>query len=198
MNNRRVIYIGEHDGMGVEPYFVDGMKVEIKGDDGDSNEGIWFPAIILKSLGIRNYVVQYQTLKNEYGTQLHEEAFAPCMRPSPLVIQRRDPFKPFDKVDAWHNNGWCVGQVHKVYPSRNYSVYFNATNEMLEFQHFELRPHQDWIHGQWVLAMRVCFSATFLIMIFLIEVYLSYIFKLHHLTLVFFDSPGLMNPGQSE
>lgn len=155
MNNRRVIYIGEHDEIGVEPNFVNGMKVEIKGDGGDSNEGIWYPAIILRSLGIRNYLVQYQTLKNEYGTQMHQEVFAPCMRPSPPVIQRKDPFKPLDRVDTWHKNGWRVGRIHKASQSRNYLVHFSATNEMMEFQHFELRPHQDLIHGHWVLAPRV-------------------------------------------
>ncbi|XP_047951887.1 protein AGENET DOMAIN (AGD)-CONTAINING P1-like [Salvia hispanica] len=154
VNNRQVIKFGEHDRMGVEPFIVNGMKAEIKGDHGDKNEGIWYPAIILKSLGIRNYLVQYQTLINEYGTQLHQKAFGPCIRPSPSVIQRRDSYKPFDRVDAWHNNGWRVGRVQKASPSRNYTVYFNATNEMMEFQHFELRPHQDWIQGQWVLAIR--------------------------------------------
>lgn len=151
VSNRQVIYIGEYDGMGAEPYFVNGMKVEVKGDS-ESNEGIWYPAIIVRSLGRSKYLVQYQTLKDDNGTQLLQEAFAPCIRPSPLVIQRRIPFKPCDVVDAWHNNGWSTGRINKAFPSRNYSVHFNTTNEVLEFQHFELRPHQDWRNGQWIFA----------------------------------------------
>ncbi|KAH6757947.1 hypothetical protein C2S52_023185 [Perilla frutescens var. hirtella] len=153
VNNRQVIYIGEHDIMEVEPDYVKGMKVEVKGGE-HSDEGIWYPAIILKSLGRRKYLVQYQTLKNDDGTELYHEAFALCIRPSPPLIQRKEPFKPFEEVDAWLNNGWWAGQICKASPSRDYSVSINATNEILEFQHFELRPHHNLIQGQWVLSKR--------------------------------------------
>lgn len=165
LSNRHVIYIGEHDGMrSVEPDFVNGMKVEVKGNE-ESNKGLWFPAIIMKSLGRRKYLVQYQTLISGDGTQLYQEAFAPCIRPSPPLVQRKEPFKPFEQVDAWYNNGWWAGQIHKAFPSRDYSVHFQTTDEILAFQHFELRPHHDLIDGLWVLAKRVCLFLIFLLMI---------------------------------
>lgn len=159
-------YKEENDGMGVEPNFMNGMRVEVKSNE-QSYRGSWYPAVIVKSLGSRKYLVEYQTLKTDDGTQLQqEEAYALCIRPCPPVVQRKDPFKPFEEVDAWYNGGWWVGQICKAFRGRTYSVYFNTTNETLEFQHSQLRPHQDWINGQWVFAIRVCFWDVVLIINF--------------------------------
>ncbi|KAK6160953.1 hypothetical protein DH2020_004334 [Rehmannia glutinosa] len=145
----------ENGKTGVEPNFMSGMKVEVKSDE-QGYRGSWYPAGIVKSLGRRKYLVEYQTLKTDDGTQLHkEEADALCIRPCPPVVQRKHLYKPFEEVDAWYNDGWWVGQICKALKGRKYSVYFNTTNETLEFQHSELRPHQDWINGQWVFAKRV-------------------------------------------
>lgn len=156
----------ENDGVGVEPAqvgplsFMNVVKVEVTSDE-QGYRGSWYPAAIVKSLASRKYLVEYQTLKTDDGTQLHkEEADARCIRPCPPVAQRKDSFKPFDEVDAWFNEGWWVGRICKALKGRKYLVYFDTTNETLEFQHFELRPHQDWINGQWSFTKRVCFPTV--------------------------------------
>ncbi|KAL0457527.1 UNVERIFIED_CONTAM: protein AGENET DOMAIN (AGD)-CONTAINING P1 [Sesamum latifolium] len=150
VKNKLGKYKGDNDGLGLDPNFINGMKVEVKSDEQGYRDS-WYPAAIAKSIGSRKYLVEYQTLKTDDGTQLHkEEADALCMRPCPPVVQRKDRFKQFEEVDAWYNDGWWVGQICKVLKGRKYLVYFNSTTETLEFQHSELRPHQDWIRGQWV------------------------------------------------
>ena len=64
---------------------------------------------------------------------LNKEADALCIRPCPPVIQRTDPFEPFDEVDACYNAAWWVGGVCKVLQGSKFAVYIKGTNELLEF-----------------------------------------------------------------
>ncbi|GER51770.1 agenet domain-containing protein [Striga asiatica] len=140
---------------GPEQYFASGMKVEVRSDE-QGYIGSWYPAAIMKPLGNRKYLVEYLTLKaNDGEAQLHkEEADAFCLRPRPPVLQRKQHYKPFEEVDAWYNEGWWVGRVYQALEGRKYSVYFDTTNEILEFQHSQLRTHQDWVDGQWVIPKK--------------------------------------------
>ncbi|XP_051127915.1 protein AGENET DOMAIN (AGD)-CONTAINING P1 [Andrographis paniculata] len=141
---------GEDDGNGVEEKFMNGAKVEVKSDEQGCG-CFWYPGSIVKPLGIRKYLVKYQTLKAADGTQLHQqEADGLCIRPCPPVVQRREPFRSCEVVDAWYNDGWRVGQICNALERGYYKVYFDTTKETLQFQHYELRPHLDWINGQWV------------------------------------------------
>ncbi|KAL6970205.1 hypothetical protein U1Q18_029908 [Sarracenia purpurea var. burkii] len=133
-------------------YFSEGMKVEVKSDE-EGYSGSWYPAVIVGSEGTGKYVVEYRTLKADNGgiKLLKEETHALCIRPSPPVIQRVDPYEPFEKVDAWYNAGWWVGGVCKVLQGSKYAIYIKGSNEVLEFQHSDLRPHQDWTDGKWII-----------------------------------------------
>ncbi|KAK4478350.1 hypothetical protein RD792_017640, partial [Penstemon davidsonii] len=144
----------KNGGLGLGPIFTNGMYVEVKSDE-EGYIGSWYPATIVKPLGNKKYLVEYQTLQTEDETELHkEEADSICIRPCPPLVQRNDEYKPFEEVDAWCNDGWWVGQISKVLHCKTYTVYFNYTNEIVEFIHSDLRPHQDWINGHWVLAKR--------------------------------------------
>lgn len=135
-------------------YFCKGMKVEVKSDE-EGFSGSWYPAIIIDSLGTGKYLVEYRTLKSDDENKLlMEEADALCIRPSLPVNQRKDPFGPLDEVDAWYNAAWWVGGVCKVLQGSMYEVYIRGTNEVLEFQHSDLRPHQDWTDGKWLVPCR--------------------------------------------
>ncbi|CAN4106319.1 unnamed protein product [Withania somnifera] len=134
--------------------FCVGAKVEVKSDE-EGYQGSWYPATIVRSLGNGKYLIRYQTLETDDGTDLlTEEADALYVRPSPPVIQQADLFRPLDEVDTWYNGGWWTGQVCKVLSGSNYTVYFRTANEILEFQHSDLRPHQNWLNGEWIGAKR--------------------------------------------
>lgn len=146
---------GRNGGVALGPCFCNGTKVEVKSDE-EGYRGSWYPATILRPTGNGKYLVEYQTLRTDDETELlKEEADGLCIRPCAPVIQQTDQFKPLEEVDAWYNEGWWVGQVCKVIEGSMYSVYFKPTNEVLKFQHSELRPHQDWINQHWIRPIRV-------------------------------------------
>ncbi|KAJ9546367.1 hypothetical protein OSB04_018910 [Centaurea solstitialis] len=128
-----------------------GLKVEIAhGENGYLTT--WYPAVILGPLHNGKYLVEYRTvLRREKGRELvKEEVDVLCIRPCPPIIQRADRFQPNDGVDAWDVIGWRCGQIYKTVKDSTYTVYFRATDTVTEFQHADLRPHQDFIDGTWV------------------------------------------------
>ncbi|KAK6265234.1 hypothetical protein QUC31_016071 [Theobroma cacao] len=134
--------------------FPKGMKVEVKSDE-YGFEGSWFSAVIVDSLGNDKYLVEYLTLKTEdQEALLREEAYASYIRPHPPHAEHAYPYQLLENVDAWYNDGWWIGQIVKVFTGWRYTVYFRTTNEELEFEHGDLRPHQEWINGKWVIASR--------------------------------------------
>lgn len=145
----------KHSGKASEPTFRDGMMVEVKSDE-EGYQGSWYTAVIVCSLCRDKYLVEYQTLKTDDESDLlREKAFASYIRPCPPKIVRVDRFKMLEEVDAWYNDGWWVGLVSKVLDGLKYAVYFWTTNEELILKHFNLRPHQEWIGGKWIVAFRV-------------------------------------------
>ncbi|XP_060197716.1 protein AGENET DOMAIN (AGD)-CONTAINING P1-like isoform X2 [Lycium barbarum] len=145
---------GQRGGVAKRTNFCVGAKVEVKSDE-EGYQGSWYPAKIVRPLGNEKYLLQYQTLETDDETDLlTEEADTLSIRPYPPLIQQHDQFRPLDEVDAWYNGGWWAGQVCKVLKGSNYTVYFPTANEILEFQHSDLRPHQNWLDGEWVAAKR--------------------------------------------
>ncbi|KAK9288008.1 hypothetical protein L1049_016453 [Liquidambar formosana] len=155
VNSRELKLIMEGSGRKLEAKFGKGTMVEVKSDV-EGFEGSWFTAIIVDSIGSDRFLVEYQTLRTDDETELlKEEADASCIRPCPPIIQRVDHFKLLEKVDAWYNDGWWVGLIYKVFCDLKYAVYFSTTKEVLEFDHSNLRTHQEWIDGKWVVASKV-------------------------------------------
>ncbi|XP_076931176.1 protein AGENET DOMAIN (AGD)-CONTAINING P1-like [Bidens hawaiensis] len=130
--------------------YLSGLNVEIAYGAG-RYLSTWYPAVILRPVSNRKYLVEYRTLKSNDGPELvEEEVDVLSIRPSPPIIQRAQQFKPSDTVDAWDVNGWRIGQIHTTMKDFKYEVYFWATNSVVEFQHAYLRPHQDFIDGAWL------------------------------------------------
>ncbi|KAE9599208.1 putative Agenet-like domain-containing protein [Lupinus albus] len=132
--------------------FCKGAKVEVRSDE-EGYEGAWYSAIVFDSLLNGKYLVEYLTLKTDDLTeQLKEEANASDIRPHPPEINHCHHFALHERIDAWYNEGWWVGQVSSILRGFKYRVYFWHTKEELEFEHCHLRPHQEWIDGRWVIS----------------------------------------------
>ncbi|KAL5582646.1 hypothetical protein UlMin_015088 [Ulmus minor] len=134
-----------------EEKFEKGAAVEISSDE-DGFQGAWFAASIVETLGNDKFLAEYENFKTDDGKEfLREEIDLLHIRPRPPQL-KVDHFKLFEEVDSLYNDGWWVGVISKVLRGSKYLVYFRSTNEELEFHHSELRVHQDWIGGIWVVA----------------------------------------------
>lgn len=135
--------------------FIKGTIVEVSSDE-DGFRGAWFAASIVEAVQKDKFLVQYQNLRTDDDLCfLREEIDTLHIRPYPpetVVVNR---FNLFEEVDASYNDGWWVGVISKVCVGSKYLVYFRDTDEEMEFEHSDLRPHQDWIDGKWVIASRV-------------------------------------------
>lgn len=134
-----------------EKLFSPGNLVEVSSDE-DGFEGAWFAATIVEVIEGNKYLIEYKDLRTEDDTEfVREEVDELHIRPCPPPAGKIDRFKLYEEVDALYNDGWWVGIISKVHRSK-YAVYFKGTNEELEFKHGDLRLHQDWIGGKWVMA----------------------------------------------
>ncbi|XP_070682180.1 DUF724 domain-containing protein 3-like isoform X1 [Malus domestica] len=119
----------------------------------------WFPAIYLGQLGIESFLLQYKKSNNSdvkivvRGHQIQSQ---------PPNSTERD-FILLDKVDAFHDMGWWVGDITKVLKGNKYAVTLSCTKQEMEFNLLELRTHMDWNdggwatmrHGRWITEVRV-------------------------------------------
>ncbi|KAG5233060.1 DUF724 domain-containing protein [Salix suchowensis] len=130
--------------------FSKGMLVEVSSDE-DGLKGAWFAATIVEPVGKDKYLIEYQALRTEDDSDfLREEIDTVHIRPCPPQTIMIDRFKKLEEVDALFNDAWWVGVVSRVNTFPKYLVFFKDSNEELEFQHSDLRPHQDWINGKLV------------------------------------------------
>lgn len=136
-------------------YFHKGMKVEVRSNK-DGYRGSWYTGVILDSTGEEEYLVEYKTLKTDDETGLlREEVGASLIRPDPPDVQRIYRFSRLELVDAWYNEGWWIGHVSQILKDSNYQIYFRSTNKEMVFKHSDLRPHKEWIGGQWISCLKV-------------------------------------------
>ncbi|KDP23367.1 hypothetical protein JCGZ_23200 [Jatropha curcas] len=135
----------------LEEKFNKGMLVEVSSDE-EGFEGAWYAATIVETVGNNKYLIEYQSLRKEDDSDfLQEEIDASHIRPYPPETILIDRFKLLDEVDASYNDGWWVGVIAKVHADMKYVVYFRDSGEEMVFRHSDLRLHQDWIGGQWIM-----------------------------------------------
>lgn len=132
--------------------FPTGTQVEVRSFE-EGYQGSWYTAMVVGSVDESRILVQYDTLTTDDEMQpLVEMAYVSNVRPLPPKIHRIDRFKMLEEVDAWYNDGWWVGLISKVLGGLRYAVYFWITNEEIELEHSELRPHQELINEKWVAS----------------------------------------------
>ncbi|KAG8369059.1 hypothetical protein BUALT_Bualt15G0110900 [Buddleja alternifolia] len=134
----------------IEHNFSPGELVEVSSDE-DGFEGAWFCATVIENLGGK-YLVEHQSLMDEDDPKpLREEVDIWHIRPRPPEVGLVDRFDVLEEVDALYNDGWWAGIISKVLKNEKYSVYFRTTDEEMKFMHADLRVHQEWINGKWVI-----------------------------------------------
>ncbi|KAL5068848.1 hypothetical protein RYX36_019735 [Vicia faba] len=133
--------------------FKEGDLVEVCSDE-DGFKGAWFSATLVEPKAGLKFVVEYESLLDDDSKLLREEVSILQIRPRPPKTHEVDQFKFLDEVDTYYNDGWWVGVVSKVLGDSKYIVYFRNSNEELEFEHSQLRLHQDWVDNKWVMASK--------------------------------------------
>ncbi|KAL4192861.1 hypothetical protein AMTRI_Chr06g196380 [Amborella trichopoda] len=132
--------------------FRKGSRVEV-GSDEDGFKGAWFTATVTKMVGKFRVTVEYDNLmSDDEKGPLVETVEVLNVRPLPPSDTPR-AFSLYEEVDAFHNDGWWVGVITKVIAEGpTYIVYFRNSGEEMLFELNELRVHQDFVDGHWVLA----------------------------------------------
>ncbi|WZZ33172.1 hypothetical protein YC2023_016573 [Brassica napus] len=143
----------------VQSHFNVGANVEIASKDEDKYVK-WYPGIVLKT-DIRNGV---EMLKVEYSTRfrdkekrtkkLQESVSIDSIRPQPPPGDTKG-FELMDKVEAYHNDGWCSGVVHIILSNDIYSVRFNSSTEFIQFNLSDLRIPKEWVAGAWKMEKEI-------------------------------------------
>ncbi|CAN7027709.1 unnamed protein product [Brassica oleracea var. botrytis] len=143
----------------VQTHFDVGANVEIASKDEDIYVK-WYPRILLKT-DIRNGV---EMLKVEYSTRfrdkekrtkkLQESVSIDSIRPQPPPGDTKG-FELMDKVEAYHNDGWCSGEVHIILSNDIYSVRFNSSTEFIQFNLSDMRIPKEWVDGVWKMEKEI-------------------------------------------
>nr|CAB3469328.1 unnamed protein product [Digitaria exilis] len=143
------------------PPLPPGADVEVR-IDGRGFFGNWYAATVIRydpARGRRSkarYTDTYtDLLDDDHGGALTER-FAPThVRPRPPHPESPPRFLLYDKVEAFHNDGWWSGIVFSTAPE-SVTVAFPITREVLSFSPDLVRPRRDYIGGSdWVPSTAV-------------------------------------------
>ncbi|XP_022743963.1 DUF724 domain-containing protein 6 [Durio zibethinus] len=133
--------------------FRKGDEVEVRSKE-EGFLGSYYEATVISQLnGNTRYKVQYKNLVEEEDQTrpLVEIVSADEVRPMPprTVGEATRIFYYLDKVDAFDNDGWWVGNISGKQGSK-YWVYFDTTQDEIAYPVSQLRNHLEWSNGKWV------------------------------------------------
>lgn len=137
--------------------FQKGVEVEVTSDE-EGFKGAWYRATVLESVPKsaskkrKKALVEYKSLVTEDGSgPLSEQIDISYIRPLPPQEESsNEAFDVNDVVDAFYRDGWWTGTVRKILEDGKLRVYFDNPPDLLEFEAKDLRPHWDWLDGNWV------------------------------------------------
>ncbi|KAJ4826794.1 hypothetical protein Tsubulata_036571 [Turnera subulata] len=144
--------------------FSVGSEVEVRRDG-----GAWFRGKVVRlaphNKKLRHYMVQFESLLNEETTKpLMEGTICQNIRPQGPSPDPNRAFEVSDVVDAYQNDGWQRGIIHKVSvkeengqssSSTNYTVFFESPEELANFSAKDLRPSYDWVDDACIRAPKM-------------------------------------------
>ncbi|KAI4333852.1 hypothetical protein L6164_018610 [Bauhinia variegata] len=117
-------------------------------------EGSYYEARVISHLDNGLYVVEYKNLlENDESGPLVETVYPKELRPHPPKISARG-YALNEKVDAFDNDGWWVGKITGR-TGLNYHVYFEYCDQEIAYPVSQLRVHQEFIHGKWVVDKKL-------------------------------------------
>lgn len=137
-----------------------GSFVEVKSDD-EGFKGAWYVATVVGSPSrspSKKYrlLIEYETLfQDDDGSKpLREIVDMSHVRPVPPMSKSNQSFELNEVVDAFYRDGWWAGVITKVHEESRYSVFFENPPEETEFDSSDLRPHNEWVDGNWIRAQK--------------------------------------------
>ncbi|CAN7084985.1 unnamed protein product [Brassica oleracea var. botrytis] len=101
--------------------------------------------------------VEYSTRfrdKEKRTKKLQESVSIDSIRPQPPPGDTKG-FKLMDKVEAYHNDSWCSGEVHIILSNDIYSVCFNSSTEFIQFNISDLCIPKEWVDGVWKMEKEI-------------------------------------------
>ncbi|CAN7071204.1 unnamed protein product [Brassica oleracea var. botrytis] len=101
--------------------------------------------------------VEYSTRfgdKEKRTKKLQESVSIHSIRPQPPPGDTKG-FELMDKVEAYHSDGWCSGEVHIILSNDIYSVRFNSSTEFIKFNLSDLRIPKEWVDGVWKMEKEI-------------------------------------------
>ncbi|CAK7356409.1 unnamed protein product [Dovyalis caffra] len=132
--------------------FRRGMAVEVNLDEENPNDD-WFPAIFLQKVNFNSFLVEYYNSSNKDKSGPIEVAVDLFhIRPPPPNLEV-EKFELLEKVDAFYDSAWRLGSITKIPSERRYTVFLRHGRHgkrEKEFSHSELRPHMNFVDGNWV------------------------------------------------
>ncbi|CAN8269592.1 unnamed protein product [Cochlearia groenlandica] len=132
-------------------HYEKGSVVEVRSEE---EAGSWYCARILSLVGEDKYIVEHLRFRRDCDESIPLRDLVESRNIRPVPPKETSPvtsYEPGDEVDAWFNKRWWIGRVSKVLGGGSkYSVYIISTGEEPVVLHFNLRPHKDWINGQWI------------------------------------------------
>jgi len=133
-----------------------GMRVEMCCSE-DGYGGAWFEGVILTVTKYRwRCKIRYDKFVTDDGNPLEEEAWLHSeVRPIPPYIQLPLQCSVGDAVEAYDTDCWWRGFIVKLLTGAEeelWVVYFPDTCTLKAYPHSDLRPAQEWLRGNWILA----------------------------------------------
>nr|VDD54580.1 unnamed protein product [Brassica oleracea] len=110
-------------------------------------DGVW------KMADEVEYSTRFQD-KEKRTKKLQESVSIDSIRPQPPPGDTNG-FELMDKVEAYHNDGWCSGEVHIILSNDIYSVRFNSSTEFIQFNLSDLRIPKEWVDGVWKMEKEI-------------------------------------------
>lgn len=128
-----------------------GAKVEVCSEE-QGFVGSWYTAFVL-SWDRNECTVEYEHLVTEDNehVKLQEVLRRNQLRPIPKALETRQ-WRRGDRVEAYDREGWWEGVISKVLPDKSYYVYFRESGEELSFRASDIRVHQEWKDGRWIVS----------------------------------------------
>ncbi|KAG8067063.1 hypothetical protein GUJ93_ZPchr0005g14382 [Zizania palustris] len=143
--------------------FRDGDLVEVLPEE-PGYRGAHFAAAVTRfHPKPRGYTVVYDAFVDSDGSSLPLPEVAPAcqVRPRPPETPLRGPPAEHAAVDAFRGDAWWLGvALGGDRADGRVAVYFPETRKVMEFDAANVRPHLEWVAGEWLSPENMEISKT--------------------------------------